>query len=31
MTIDDLATPCLVVDLERLERNISGWQAAVAA
>jgi D-serine deaminase-like pyridoxal phosphate-dependent protein len=31
MTIDDLATPCLVVDLERLERNISGWQAAVTA
>ena len=31
MTIDDLDTPCLVVDLDRLERNIAGWQSAVAA
>jgi len=30
MTTDDLDTPCLVVDLERLERNIAGWQAAVS-
>jgi D-serine deaminase-like pyridoxal phosphate-dependent protein len=28
--IDRLSTPCLVVDLDVLERNITGWQAAVA-
>src|SRR3954466_13599750 len=26
MTIDDLETPCLLVDVERLERNIAAWQ-----
>jgi D-serine deaminase-like pyridoxal phosphate-dependent protein len=31
VTIDDLDTPCLLVDLDRLERNIAGWQATVAA
>jgi D-serine deaminase-like pyridoxal phosphate-dependent protein len=31
MTIDDLDTPCLVVDLDRLERNIAGWQSTVDA
>ncbi len=29
MTIDDLDTPCLLVDVDRLERNIAGWQATV--
>jgi D-serine deaminase-like pyridoxal phosphate-dependent protein len=28
--IDRLSTPCLLVDLDVLERNITGWQAAVA-
>ena len=27
MTLDDLDTPCLLVDLDRLERNVAGWQA----
>jgi len=27
MTIDDLDTPCLVVDIDRLERNVAAWQA----
>ena len=31
MTIDDLDTPCLVVDTDRLERNVAGWQAAAEA
>jgi D-serine deaminase-like pyridoxal phosphate-dependent protein len=31
MTIDDLDTPCLVVDLDRLQRNIDVWQATAAA
>lgn len=29
MTIDDLDTPCLLVDLDRMEANIQGWQAAI--
>lgn len=31
MRLDELETPCLVVDLDRLERNISSWQEAVVA
>jgi D-serine deaminase-like pyridoxal phosphate-dependent protein len=31
MTIDRLSTPCLLVDLDRLERNVAGWQEAVSA
>jgi D-serine deaminase-like pyridoxal phosphate-dependent protein len=27
MSLDDLDTPCLLVDLDRLERNVAGWQA----
>jgi D-serine deaminase-like pyridoxal phosphate-dependent protein len=30
VTTDRLSTPCLVVDLDVLERNVTGWQAAVA-
>jgi D-serine deaminase-like pyridoxal phosphate-dependent protein len=26
MTVDELPTPCLVVDLDVLERNVSAWQ-----
>ena len=31
MTIAELDTPCLVVDLDRMEANIRRWQAAVSA
>jgi D-serine deaminase-like pyridoxal phosphate-dependent protein len=31
MTIVDLDTPCVLVDLDRLESNIASWQAAVSA
>jgi D-serine deaminase-like pyridoxal phosphate-dependent protein len=31
IALDELDTPCLVVDLERLEANIQAWQAAVSA
>jgi len=31
MAPDDLQTPCLVVDLDCLERNLRSWQDAVAA
>jgi D-serine deaminase-like pyridoxal phosphate-dependent protein len=31
MTIDDLDTPCLIVDLDRMERNIQTWQAKIGA
>ena len=31
MLPDELQTPCLVVDLDRLERNLRSWQDAVAA
>jgi D-serine deaminase-like pyridoxal phosphate-dependent protein len=31
MTIDDLDTPCLVVDIDRLERNVAVWQATAEA
>lgn len=31
MTIADLDTPCLLVDLDRLEENIRAWQAAIDA
>jgi D-serine deaminase-like pyridoxal phosphate-dependent protein len=31
MRLEQLETPCLVVDLDRLERNIRSWQDAVAA
>lgn len=31
MTIADLDTPCLLVDLDRLETNIRTWQAAIDA
>jgi D-serine deaminase-like pyridoxal phosphate-dependent protein len=31
MTIHDLETPCLVVDLDKMERNISSWQAEVSS
>src|SRR6478752_4537316 len=31
MAPDELQTPCLVVDLDRLERNLRSWQDAVAA
>ena len=31
MPPDQLQTPCLVVDLDRLERNLRSWQDAVAA
>jgi D-serine deaminase-like pyridoxal phosphate-dependent protein len=31
MRLEELETPCLVVDLDRLERNIRSWQDAVAA
>ncbi len=31
MTIADLDTPCLLVDLDRLETNIRAWQAAINA
>lgn len=27
--VEDLETPCLLVDLDRLEGNIAGWQASV--
>lgn len=30
MRVEDLDTPCLIVDLERMERNISEWQTAVS-
>jgi D-serine deaminase-like pyridoxal phosphate-dependent protein len=29
--IDDLDTPCLLVDLDRMEANIRSWQAAISA
>ncbi len=29
MTLADLDTPCLVVDLDRMEKNIRQWQAAI--
>ena len=29
--IDELDTPCLLVDLDRMEANIRNWQAAIAA
>ncbi|HEY3341218.1 MAG TPA: alanine racemase, partial [Anaerolineae bacterium] len=31
MRVDDLDTPCLMVDLNRMERNILEWQTAVTA
>lgn len=31
MRVEELPTPVLVVDLDRLERNITGWQAAVSS
>jgi D-serine deaminase-like pyridoxal phosphate-dependent protein len=31
MAPDELQTPCLVVDLDRLERNLHSWQEAVTA
>ena len=31
MTIDDLDTPCLIVDLDRMARNIQTWQAKIGA
>jgi D-serine deaminase-like pyridoxal phosphate-dependent protein len=31
MRVDELRTPCLVVDLGRLERNLAAWQAAIDA
>ena len=31
MALDELQTPCLVVDLDRLERNLRTWQEAVTA
>jgi D-serine deaminase-like pyridoxal phosphate-dependent protein len=31
MAPDELQTPCLVVDLDRLERNLRSWQDAVTA
>src|SRR5438045_8559313 len=31
MTVDDLDTPCLVVGIGRLERNVAAWQAAAGA
>src|SRR5919202_2712009 len=31
MTIDDLDTPGLIVDLDRMERNIQAWQAKIGA
>jgi D-serine deaminase-like pyridoxal phosphate-dependent protein len=31
MTIDELDTPCLLVDLDRMEANIRRWQAAIGA
>jgi D-serine deaminase-like pyridoxal phosphate-dependent protein len=31
MSVDELDTPCLLVDLDRLDANIAGWQAAVSA
>ncbi len=31
MRVDELPTPVLVVDLDRLERNIAGWQAAISS
>ena len=31
MALDELQTPCLVVDLDRLERNLRSWQDAVTA
>jgi D-serine deaminase-like pyridoxal phosphate-dependent protein len=30
MNINDLETPCLVVDLDKMERNIASWQNAIA-
>jgi D-serine deaminase-like pyridoxal phosphate-dependent protein len=29
--VEELPTPVLVVDLDRLERNIAGWQAAISS
>src|SRR5919108_4908585 len=29
--IDELDTPCLLVDLDRMEANIRDWQAAIGA
>src|SRR5512143_2641182 len=29
--IQDLDTPCLLVDLDRMERNIREWQSAISA
>lgn len=31
MTVDELDTPCLLVDLDRMEANIRAWQAAIGA
>jgi D-serine deaminase-like pyridoxal phosphate-dependent protein len=31
MRMEDLDTPCLMVDLDRMERNIRQWQAAIGA
>jgi D-serine deaminase-like pyridoxal phosphate-dependent protein len=31
MTIDELDTPCLIVDLDRMEANIRRWQTMIAA
>jgi D-serine deaminase-like pyridoxal phosphate-dependent protein len=31
MTLDDLPTPCLVVDLDRLEANVARWQGVADA
>jgi D-serine deaminase-like pyridoxal phosphate-dependent protein len=30
MNVHDLETPCLVVDLDKMERNIASWQSAIA-
>lgn len=30
MAVSDLDTPCLVVDLDRMERNIAAWQADIS-
>jgi Predicted amino acid aldolase or racemase len=31
MSIDELETPCMLVDLDKLEANIAKWQATIAA
>jgi D-serine deaminase-like pyridoxal phosphate-dependent protein len=30
MNVHDLETPCLVVDLDKMERNIASWQKAIS-